>query len=98
MTSRTGTGLPGGIQVQPAWTDPNLPPDQFLYERLGPWPQPAPDHPMAMAAEVLHPAPAEVRDWDLTAGWNYVRALITKFPLAVYNGLVHRKLDHLDDA
>lgn len=75
-----------------------LPRSDFLYDRLGPWPQPAPDHPMAMAAEVLHPAPAEVRDWDFTAGWNYVRALITKFPLAVYNGLVHRQLDHLDDA
>lgn len=42
MTSCIETRLPGAIEAQPAWTNPDLPPDQVVYERLGPWPQLAP--------------------------------------------------------
>ena len=49
--------------VQPAWTDPNLPPDQFLYERKGPWPQPAPAYPMERPPEVLNIPTSEYATW-----------------------------------
>lgn len=75
-----------------------LPREDFMFLREGPWPQPAPDHPMGMCAEVLHPWKSEVKDWDRTAGWNYKKALITKLPLAIYNWLVHVKIDEISDA
>ena len=34
-------------------------PEQFLYNRKGPWPQPSPSHPMICADEVLHIPPKE---------------------------------------
>ncbi len=52
---------------------------------------------MAMAAEVLHPSASDQKDWDRTARMNYLKALITKLPLAVYNWFVHYQLDHIDD-
>ena len=55
-------------QSQPVWTDPNLPPDQFLYERKGPWPQPAPAYPMARPPEVLTVPWQEYDEWWLTIG------------------------------
>lgn len=56
--------LASGLQSQPAWTDPNLPPDQFLYGRKGPWPQPAPAYPMARPPEVLNiPTPERDAWW-----------------------------------
>ena len=73
MTSRTGTGLPGGIQVQPAWTDPDLPPDQFLYERLGFWPQPVPAYPMSRPPEVLNIPLIEARIWDQLIGSRHLK-------------------------
>ncbi len=75
----------------------SLPRNEFRYKREGPWPQPAPDHPMGMAAEVLHPWKSEVKDWSRTAGRNYMFALIGKLPLAIYNGLVHVKVAEISD-
>jgi hypothetical protein len=60
------TEFPSGTQDQPPWTDPNLPPDQFLYERKGPWPQPAPAYPMTRPPEVLNiPTPEYVAWWEM---------------------------------
>ncbi|MGK2914450.1 MAG: hypothetical protein ACSLE5_08355 [Porticoccaceae bacterium] len=53
---------------------------------------------MAMAAEVLHPSPADQEDWNRTVRWNYIKALVTKLPLAFYNWFVHSRIDHLPDA
>lgn len=53
---------------------------------------------MAMAAEVLHPSTSDRRDWARTAQRNYIKAMITKMPLALYNWFVHYRLDHFDDA
>lgn len=55
------------LQSQPAWTDPNLPPDQFLYERKGPWPQPAPAYPMTRPPEVLN-----IPTQEYTAWWEFI--------------------------
>jgi hypothetical protein len=47
---------------------PDLPPDQFLYGRRGPWPQPSPSHPLKEAAEVLNVPQLESLMWDATVG------------------------------
>lgn len=44
------------------------PPDQFLYGRKGPWPQPSPSHPLQEAAEVLNIPPIESLVWNSTVG------------------------------
>lgn len=75
-----------------------LPRTLFRYQRSGPWPQPAADHPMSMAAEVMHLPKAEAKHWDRTVRINYLKALVTKIPLALYNWFIHRRIDHVDDA
>lgn len=74
-----------------------LPRQAFRYERTGPWPQPAADHPMAMAAEVIHLPKAEQSHWNWTVRINYIKAMITKTPLALSNWFVHNRIDHIDD-
>ena len=65
MPGSTDFHSPDGVQAQPPWTNPDLPPDQFLYGRLGPWPQPAPAYPMARPPEVLNiPTPESVAWWE----------------------------------
>jgi len=51
---------------------PDLPPDRFLYERKGPWPQPSPAHPLKEAAEVLNVPLAETALWDVAVGLRLV--------------------------
>ena len=83
MTTNADNDLPGGIQIQPAWTDPNLPPDQFLYERLGPWPQPAPAYPMTRPPEVLTIPEAEANLWNETIGWRY-KTTVAEYTLEAF--------------
>jgi hypothetical protein len=49
-------------------SNPDLPPDQFLYGRKGPWPQPSPAHPLKEAAEVLNIPSIENVIWEATIG------------------------------
>jgi hypothetical protein len=49
-------------------SDADLPPDRFLYERKGPWPQPSPAHPLTDAAEVLNVPLVETAVWDIAVG------------------------------
>ena len=87
MTSNSETGLPIDIQVQPAWTDPDLPPDQFLYKRLGPWPQPAPAYPMSRPPEVLTIPPVEATLWNETIGARYVETVLEYSAPAYLKGM-----------
>ena len=87
MIRSAETGLSDGTQVQPAWTDPNLPPDQFLYQRLGPWPQPAPAYPMSRPPEVLTIPPVEATLWDETIGARYVETVLEYSAPAYIKGL-----------
>jgi hypothetical protein len=50
------------------WSNPDLLPDQFLYGRKGPWPQPSPTHPLKEAAEVLNIPPVEALVWNGVIG------------------------------
>lgn len=74
-----------------------LPKSDFMYARSGPWPQPAPDHPMAMAAEVLHLPKSETWDWTLHAGLNYMLTMLTKLPLAIKNAVWHGWVTDMGD-
>lgn len=48
-------------------------PDQFLYSRKGPWPQPSPSHPMQCADEVLNIPPMEALFFNEAIGARYLR-------------------------
>lgn len=74
-----------------------LPRSAFRYQRTGPWPQPAADQPMFMAASVLHLPKAEEKHWKRTVLVNYLWALVTKTPLALYNWFINNRIDHLPD-
>jgi len=69
----------------------------FMYDRAGPWPQPAPDHPMSMAAEVLHPPQVEQDDWKKHAGRNYMWTMLTSIPGAAWNSLTHGRVNDMSD-
>ncbi len=63
-------------------TDPNLGPDQFLYGRKGPWPQPSPSHPLIEACEVLTIPPIETTLWEATIGTRYLQTQVAYPPQA----------------
>jgi hypothetical protein len=74
MSDQSNLGYPKNISVDKI--DPNLPPDQFLYGRKGPWPQPSPAHPLKEAAEVLNIPLAESLIFDATIGRRLVEEQI----------------------
>lgn len=51
-------------------------PDQFLYSRKGPWPQPSPSHPLICADEVLNIPPMEALLFNETIGARYLKARV----------------------
>jgi hypothetical protein len=61
-------GLPGVRLYGESSTMSDLLPDQFLYGRKGPWPQPSPTHPFKEAFEVLNIPPIEALLWNATIG------------------------------
>lgn len=73
MPHSTKNDSPDGVQAPPPWANPDLPPDQFLYERLGPWPQPAPAYPMSRPPEVLNIPPVETLIWNESIGARYLK-------------------------
>lgn len=72
---------------KPQWSDPNLAPDQFLYQRLGPWPQPCPSYPMEQAPEVLNIPPVEALLWNNTIGARYLNTQTFYPPQASVNAV-----------
>lgn len=83
---------------KPSWSEPGLPPDQFLYERRGPWPQPSPAFPMANAPEILNIPPVETILWTQQIGSRYFKTE-TFFPgAAAANAVTGGKLEIPSDA
>jgi len=72
--------------------------DDYLYRRLGPWPQPSPDHPQGKAPAVVHIPKKEQRRWNRRIGGRYVRDLLLKWPVALWRTLKQGRYDALDDA
>jgi hypothetical protein len=52
-----------------------LTPVAFLYNRMGPWPQPSSSHPLLEAPEVLNIPPVEEMQWNATIGLRYAETL-----------------------
>lgn len=73
-------------------------PKDFLYQRKGPWPQPAPEHPHGQAAAVLHLPWQESMDWNWNVGLRYVRQLIGFTPVALWRTLVDPHLHTVTDS
>jgi len=68
--------------------DPELP-DQFLYSREGPWPQPSPAHPLICADEVLNIPPIETLLFNEKIGARYLQSQLAYPPVAAqYAALV----------
>jgi hypothetical protein len=58
------------------------PPDQFMYRRQGPWPQPSPSYPLLCANEVLTVPELEQLQYNLDIGSRYLRDLVAFAPFA----------------
>lgn len=70
--------------------------DDYLYRRLGPWPQPSPDHPHGKAPAVVHIPKEEQRRWNRKIGARYVRTLLTCWPRAAWQAVRRPHYDALD--
>ena len=58
------------------------PPDQFMYRRQGPWPQPSPSYPLLCANEVLNIPDLEQLQYNLDIGARYLRDQVAFAPFA----------------
>lgn len=74
-----------------------LPPESFLYDRRGPWPQPSPNHPYGEVKSVLHIPFSESFDWWLRVGSRYVKDLMIYTPIAVIQAFNFGGLRALSD-
>ena len=78
-------------------------PDQFLYSRKGPWPQPSPSHPLICADEVLNIPPMEELLFDQTIGARYLESQLGYPPYAAqyaanvsdWKGVTPERLDNI---
>lgn len=70
-------------------SDPTLTPDQFLYGRKGPWPQPSPSHPLIEALEVLTIPPIETLLWNSTIGARYLKTQVGYPPEAAAKAVLN---------
>jgi hypothetical protein len=73
-----------------------LKPKDFLYGRMGPWPQPSPAHPLGEAPAVLHIPKKEWIDWWLNIGTRYMITLMYT-PIAYIKGLISPGLKEVSD-
>jgi hypothetical protein len=72
-------------------------PKDFLYNRMGPWPQPCPEHPFGEASGVIHVPFSECIDWWWHIGSRYVFTLLYT-PIAYLRGILKPGLEKVDDA
>ncbi len=75
-----------------------LNPDQFLYDRKGPWPQPSPAHPLIEAPEVLNVPMSEWQVWNATIGARYLQTQMGQPPLAAAYAVQNRDYVGPEDA
>lgn len=74
MSSPNTLNYPANVSLKAI--SPDLSPDEFLYGRKGPWPQPSPAHPLKEAAEVLNVPLVESLVWDATVGKRLVESYV----------------------
>ena len=74
-----------------------LPPEDFLYDRRGPWPQPSPNHPFGEAPGVLHIPWQEWLYWWFKIGSRYVFFWVLCWPIALLKALLWWKVSPVSD-
>ena len=74
-----------------------LPPQNFLYNRSGPWPQPSANHPVGEVPAVLHLPFSEVFSWWMKVGSRYLRDLFLYSPIALGKAIAYGGLKPLSD-
>lgn len=75
-----------------------LPPDSFLYNRCGPWPQPSANHPLGEVPGVLHLPFVETFNWWKKVGSRYLKDLVFYTPVAFIKALLQNGLKDFDDS
>ena len=75
----------------------NLLPDDFMYERLGPWPQPSANHPFGEVPAVLHVPFIETFNWWKKVGSRFLKDLIFYTPVALFRAWSDSGLKKLTD-
>ena len=65
---------------------PFIPSGKFLYNRQGPWPQPAPNHPFGMSPAVVHIPQSEKTDFNWHVGLRYAKQIIFGVPASLWVG------------
>lgn len=75
-----------------------LSPENFLYDRSGPWPQPSANHPLGEVPAVLHLPFSETFSWWMKVGSRYLRDLVFYTPCALFKSLSYNGLKPLNDA
>lgn len=74
-----------------------LPPESFLYDRSGPWPQPSANHPLGEVPAVLHLPFSETFNWWMKVGSRYLRDLVVYTPQALWKAFSYGGLKPLSD-
>lgn len=75
----------------------DLPAEDFLYNRSGPWPQPSANHPLGTVPGVLHLPLSETINWWLQVGSRYLKDLVVYTPQAVIKAFSYGGLKDLSD-
>lgn len=75
--------------------DTNL--DDYEYGNDGPWPQPAPDHPMGQLSQVLHIPERELKDWKKNVSRKYLWLFLTRWPLALWRAWTNKHYGEITD-
>lgn len=76
----------------------DLPAEDFLYNRSGPWPQPSANHPLGTVPGVLHLPFSETFEWWMKVGTRYLRDLVLYTPQALVKAFGYGGLRELSDA
>jgi hypothetical protein len=75
----------------------DLPAEDFLYNRSGPWPQPSANHPLGTVPGVLHLPLSETIDWWMKVGSRYLKDLVFYTPVSIIKALSYGGLKNMSD-
>ena len=72
-------------------------PDEFMYNRMGPWPQPSPTHPVREAPAILNFPRSMKWDWNFFIGLRYLWNVLTYTIPSIIYGLMNPRAAELSD-
>lgn len=91
---------PFGIKYEKKWdviAHYNRPVTDFYLQNDGPWPQPAPDNPVGIMAEVVHLPEFEKQDWKKNVSSMYIKRVLLEWPKGIWYALTHDRYKDFDD-